>query len=246
MDQSAARRFGAVTPAETAALDAAAAALGVDVVRLMEVAGFQVARLAWRMIGSRPKQIHVVAGHGNNGGDALVAARHLAGWGCAVTAAVLREPDRVGALLERQCAAARGAGAEVTVSDRPDRAVAPDGVVLVIDGLLGTGLTEPPRAPQAEVIATMSGPVLSVDVPSGFHAGDGSAAGAAVRATATCALAACKRGFWVEGASRWTGSLHVADIGMPAAAWARCGLSAPSAVRGGVVRRVPADGGRVG
>jgi NAD(P)H-hydrate epimerase len=239
MDPSAARRFGSVTPREVAALDAAAAALGIDVVRVMEVAGFQVARLAWRMVGSRPRGVHVVAGHGNNGGDALVAARHLAAWGCTVTAAVVRDPGRVGALLESQCAAARGAGVEVTVSGSPDRAAAPDGAALVIDGLLGTGLTEPPRHPAAAVIDAMRGRILSVDVPSGFDAAEGIAVGTAVAAAATCTLAACKRGFWVEGASRWTGTVWVADIGMPQAAWSRCGMPAPSAVRGGALRRVP-------
>ncbi len=239
MDLTDARRFGAVTPEQTAALDAAAAGLGIDVVQLMELAGFQVARLAWRMAGRRRQHVHVVAGHGNNGGDALVAARHLAGWGCTVTATVVREPDRIGALLERQCTAARGAGVRVTMSARPSRAVAPAEASLIIDGLLGTGLREPPRSPVADVIDAIRGPVLSVDVPSGLDAGDGVAAGVAVTATATCTLAACKRGFWTKGATRWTGSVHVADIGMPAEAWSQCGMSPPSAVRGGALRRVP-------
>lgn len=243
MDPSGARRFGAVTSEQIAALDAAAAGLGVDVVQLMELAGFQVARLAWRMAGWRPRHVHVVAGHGNNGGDALVAARHLAGWGCAVTATVVREPDRIGPLLNRQCTAARGAGVSVTMSARPSSAMAPPEASLIIEGLLGTGLREPPRSPVADVIEAIRGPVLSVDVPSGLDAGHGVAAGVAVRATATCTLAACKRGFWMEGATRWTGSVHVADIGMPAEAWARCGMSAPSAVRGGALRRVPIGAG---
>jgi hydroxyethylthiazole kinase-like uncharacterized protein yjeF len=244
MDVAGHSRYGAVTPAEVAALDVAAIELGLAVAQLMEVAGFQVARLAWRMIGSRPRRVHVVAGHGNNGGDALVAARHLAGWGCAVSAAVLAEPHSLAALLEQQCVATRGSGVQLRVSAHPADARAPAGAVLVIDGLLGTGLTQPPRSAHAAVIDGMRGPVLSVDVPSGLDAGSGTAAGAVVEAAATCTLAACKRGFWVAGASRWTGAVHVADIGMPAAAWARCGLVPPSAVRGGTLRRVPMSGGR--
>jgi NAD(P)H-hydrate repair Nnr-like enzyme with NAD(P)H-hydrate epimerase domain len=50
MDPAAHRRFGALIPAELAALDAAATSLGIEVVQLMEVAGFQAARLAWRML----------------------------------------------------------------------------------------------------------------------------------------------------------------------------------------------------
>jgi NAD(P)H-hydrate epimerase len=85
----------------------------------------------------------------------------------------------------------------------------------------------------------MRGAVLSVDVPSGLDAATGRALGVAVRATATCTLAACKNGFWVAGASAHTGTIHVADIGMPATAWLACGLTPPSAVRGGALRRVP-------
>ena len=88
MDATAQRRYGDLTSAQLGALDAAAVQAGVEIVQLMEVAGFQVARLAWRLLGSRPRRVHVVAGHGNNGGDGLVAARHLGGWGCDVSATV--------------------------------------------------------------------------------------------------------------------------------------------------------------
>ena len=238
MDPAAHRRFGALTPAEVAALDAAATSLGVDVVQLMEVAGFQVARLAWRMLRSQPGRVHVVAGHGNNGGDGLVAARHLAASGCAVTVAVLREPDRLPALIDMQSCAARGAGVTVSASPDPSAALGDDGVALTIDALLGTGLSQPPRPTHADVIERMGGAVLSVDVPSGLDAGDGVARGAAVHATATCTLSACKRGFWVAGAAVHTGAVYVADIGMPLTAWAAAGLTAPTAVRGGALRRV--------
>jgi hydroxyethylthiazole kinase-like uncharacterized protein yjeF len=239
MDPAAHRRFGALTRSEIAALDAAATSAGVDVMQLMEVAGFQVARLAWRMIGSKPNRVHVVAGHGNNGGDGLVAARHLAASGCTVSAAVLREPDRLPELIDRQAAAARGAGVAISASADP-RAVLGDGdVVLTIDALLGTGLSQPPRAPHAEVIEGMRGVVLSVDVPSGLDADDGLARGAAVHASATCTLTGCKRGFWIAAAAVHTGAVYVADIGMPLTAWAAAGLTPPSAVRGGALRRVP-------
>ena len=239
MDVTAQHRYGALTAAEVSALDAAAIDIGVDILQLMELAGFQVARLAWRMNGSRPRRVHVVAGHGNNGGDALVAARHLSAWGCAVSATVHTEPSRFAGVVQRQARAAEHSGVAVTVSADPDDAVAPAGAALIIDGLLGTGLKGPPRPAHAAVIERMRGTILSIDVPSGFDADAGGAAGAAVRAMATCTLTACKRGFWAPAARRWTGALHVADIGMPRQAWARCGLVAPSGVRGGTLRRVP-------
>lgn len=239
MDRTAQLRYGALTAAQLAALDAAAVALGVDITQLMEVAGFQVARLAWTMTGSRPRRVHVVAGHGNNGGDGLVAARHLSAWGCAVTATVHGDPARLSGVVERQRHAATASGAEVRVSADPRDALAPADAALIIDALLGTGISGPPRAGHAAVIAGMHGNILSVDVPSGLNADDGTAAGAVVHATKTCTLTACKRAFWVPESRRWTGTVHVADIGMPRTAWRRCGLAVPSAVRGGAIRRVP-------
>ena len=59
--------------------------------------------------------------------------------------------------------------------------------------------------------------------------------GVCVRAAATCTLAAMKAGLWSPDARKLAGTLYVADIGMPAAAWERCGLAAPTAVVGGAL-----------
>ncbi|HSP65838.1 MAG TPA: NAD(P)H-hydrate epimerase [Candidatus Deferrimicrobium sp.] len=239
MDTTAHRRYGALTAAQLSALDAAAVEVGVDIAQLMEVAGFQVARQGWRMIGSRPGRVHVVAGHGNNGGDALVAARHMAAWGCAVTATVHVDPRRLDGVVARQARTARRSAVDVVVSADPDDAVPPADAALVIDGLLGTGLRGPARPAQVAVIERMHGTILSIDVPSGVDADTGVALGGAVRASVTCTLTACKRGFWVPASRGWTGVLVAADIGMPREAWVRCELRAPTHVRGGGLRRVP-------
>lgn len=239
MEQSAKDQYGNVTAVQVAALDAAAIGLGVDLLQLMELAGFQVARLAWHMNRSRPGRVHVVAGHGNNGGDALVAARLLSAWGCTVSATVHRDPRRLDGVIARQAHAAERTGVALVVSAEPTAAVAPVATELLIDGLLGTGLSGAPRSAPAAVITGMRGRILSIDVPSGLSADDGTAPGAVVRAAVTCTLTACKRGFWCRGARGWTGALHVADIGMPREAWTRCGLTAPRRVRGGTIRRVP-------
>jgi NAD(P)H-hydrate epimerase len=234
------RRYGSITAEDSARLDAAAIATGVAITQLMEVAGFQVARCAWRLLGNRAGEVHVVAGRGHNGGDGLVAARHLAAWGCAVTAAVLGTRDDVDDLMHAQVTAALGAGVSVRVSDRPDDVLDRiDGVRLVIDGLLGTGLRQPPRPAHATVINGLRGSILSIDVPSGLDATTGTAPGATVHATTTCTLAAVKSGVWVPGARPYTGDVDVADIGMPRTAWEVCGLVAPSSVRAGRLLRVP-------
>jgi hydroxyethylthiazole kinase-like uncharacterized protein yjeF len=228
------RRFGSLTSEEASRLDAAAVELGVDIAQLMEVAGFQVARCAWRMLGRRAGRVHVVAGHGHNGGDGLVTARHLAGWGCTVTAGVLGDPDVLDALLRQQCAAATGAGVSVRVTQRPrDVLAGVDSPAIVVDALLGTGLRQSPRPRYAETITGMRGTILSIDVPSGLDASTGAAPGAVVHARTTCTLAGMKRGLWNDAARTYTGEIVVADIGMPEQAWQRGGLNAPTSLRGG-------------
>lgn len=227
-------RYGSLSADDVAALDAAAVALGIAVEQLMEVAGFQVARLAWRMLGRRPGSVRVVAGRGHNGGDGLVAARHLAGWGCAVDAVVLAEPDRLDDLSMRQCAAATGAGVAVLF----ERA-APRGVALTVDAVLGTGTRGPLRPDVASQLALLQPPILSVDVPSGMDATIGVAAPGTVRAAATLTLGGCKQGLWAATSRAWTGTLYSGGIGMPVAAWARAGVAPPRVPRGDELVRVP-------
>lgn len=236
------RRYGSLDGEGVAALDAAALQSGVDVVQLMEVAGWQVARCAWRMLGHRPQRLAVMAGRGNNGGDGLVAARHLASWGCAVRATVAGEEERLRDLAVRQLRAARGAGVEVLVSaDSGVLAATIKDAVLVIDALLGTGLTSAPREPDATAIRALRGArVLSVDVPSGLDASSGAAHDPCVRAELTCTLTAMKRGLWAERGRAHAGEIIVADIGMPRTAWLSCGLRPPLSVRGGALLRLPA------
>ena len=236
------QRYGALTPERIAALDAAAVDAGVGILMLMEVAGWQVARCAWRMLGRRPAGILVLAGRGNNGGDGLVAARHLAAWGCDVEATVIGEEERLrGAVLD-QLRAARGAGVAVAVGEETagiDRRAS--SAALCVDAVLGTGLRSAPRQPDAGVIVALGGArVLSVDVPSGLDSGSGVAYDPCVRAEVTCTLTAVKSGLWTaEGRAR-AGRLVVADIGMPPTAWSACRLRPPTAVRAGALLTVPA------
>jgi ADP-dependent NAD(P)H-hydrate dehydratase / NAD(P)H-hydrate epimerase len=234
MSSSLQRRFGSLTPEQASRLDATALDMGLGVVQLMEVAGFQVARCAWRMLGRRAARVHVVAGSGHNGGDGLVAARHLAAWGCEVSAGVLADPERVDALLAQQVQAATGAGVRLRVAQRASDVLGRlDDTALVVDALLGTGLRRAPRPLHAEVIAGVRGTILSIDVPSGLDAATGEAPGVVVHARTTCTLAGMKRGMWNDAARDSCGEIVVADIGMPHLAWQRCGLAAPTSLRGG-------------
>jgi NAD(P)H-hydrate epimerase len=229
-------QFGALTSEDVGRLDAAAEECGVSTLQLMEVAGWQVARCAWHRL-RRPAAVCVVAGYGNNGGDGLVAARHLATWGCPVRALVLSDEARLTGVVRDHVASARLCGVEVTV-DTASAAVraAVAEAALVVDALLGTGLRSAPRALQADAIREINAsrvPVLSVDVPSGLDATTGEAFDPTVVAALTCTLTAMKAGLRRGDAVAHAGEVWVADIGMPATAWRRAGLRQPSGIAGG-------------
>ncbi|TMF15965.1 MAG: NAD(P)H-hydrate epimerase [Chloroflexi bacterium] len=234
-------RFGSLRSEDVAALDHAAQEIGISTMQLMEIAGWQVARCAWHMIGERPGTIAVVAGRGNNGGDGLVAARHLATWGCDVRTWVIAAETDLTGLVASHAETARRNGVSITVSTHIGAVRGSvDGVDLMIDGILGTGLHTAPRPPQAAAIEALnasSSPVLAIDVPSGLDATTGEVFTPSVLAAATCTLVGVKAGLWASRAL--AGDLWVADIGMPRAAWDACGLTPPTDVRAGALVSVP-------
>jgi ADP-dependent NAD(P)H-hydrate dehydratase / NAD(P)H-hydrate epimerase len=228
--------LGDLTSEQVARLDAAAAECGVSTLQLMEIDGWQVARFAWGHLGG-PARVSVIAGYGNNGGDGLVAARHLATWGCAVRVLVLANEARVGGVVREHVASARKCGVDVAVDADPATVTAViSGSDLIIDALLGTGLRSAPREPQASGIRAINAsgiPILSADIPSGMDATTGEAFDPTVHAALTCTLTAMKRGLRQGDAAAHAGSVWVADIGMPATAWVKAGLDRPPGVTGG-------------
>ena len=181
---------------------------------LMERAGAAVARAARELAADTGGAVIVVAGPGNNGGDAWVAAAHLA-----------REFHRVivydvtGAAPK--AAEARAARAQFTksggeiVSEWP--AIARP--ALVIDGLLGIGLArgvDPPLAKVIERINESRAPVLAIDVPSGLDAATGVVRGSAVRATRTITFLGHKIGLLTGDALDHCGAICVDDLGVAA------------------------------
>jgi ADP-dependent NAD(P)H-hydrate dehydratase / NAD(P)H-hydrate epimerase len=184
---------------------------GIEPMQLMEIAGWQVARfLDAYLQGIRGRHVTVVAGSGNNGGDALAAARFLQLRGAIVSASIVPARD-AGSLVAHHASTIQRMGI-------PIRA-APDGIGrstdAVLDGLLGTGIRPPLRPPAPPIIDAMNAtgrPIVAIDVPSGLDADTGVGADAAVRAAATLTLAAPKPG--LAGTPN-AGRVFVADLGMP-------------------------------
>ncbi|HEY4370464.1 MAG TPA: NAD(P)H-hydrate dehydratase [Burkholderiales bacterium] len=181
---------------------------------LMERAGLAAANLARNMLKAPrhfPARVLVLAGPGNNGGDAIEAAVHLREWGLAVTVCLAEEAGRLPPDATRAHAKwlARG--------DSPVlRAPPPPGEFdLVIDGLFGIGLARPLRAPYADWIATINEattPVLALDVPSGLDADTGRVMGCAIRATRTIAFIADKPGLRTLSGPDHAGIVEVAPL----------------------------------
>jgi NAD(P)H-hydrate epimerase len=175
----------------------------------------------------RGANVVILCGPGNNGGDGLVAARHLINAGVRVTVirAFPREKYAADAatnlhILERLCAAANLNDAILDAST-PDglaatRAAIGGGTVLV-DALLGTGASGAPRGVLAELIRlanSASGRRIAVDIPSGLDADLGVPAEPCFRADATVTFVAEKTGFRTSAAQAMLGRVVVVDIGV--------------------------------
>lgn len=219
------------TREQARALDGAATQLGVPTEMLMALAGFQTATLALSLLkDSAGDQVAVLVGRGNNGGDALVAARHLADWGTSVSVLLAGSVDELGPTSGLARAAAAAGANLLTGYLEAGALAAVRRADLVVDGLLGIGVLGAPREPFASLIGEVNQAqrgLLAVDIPSGLDTNTGKTAGACVRATHTVMLGVAKRGCLQPEAAGWCGQLWLADIGIPRPAYSSCGLEAP-------------------
>jgi len=195
----------------------------VDVLVLMENAGRATATLAKQMLQGTTfgKRVGCLVGGGNNGGDGMVAARHLANWGADVNVIVGTTKVRMKDVPLGQLHVLEKMGIPILLEDYNLR-----DYDLLIDGLIGYGLAGNPRDRVAKMIkdANASGrPILALDLPSGMNATTGGAYNPCIKATATLTLALPKTGFLAKTASTLVGNLHLADISIPRRAYERFG-----------------------
>lgn len=190
--------------------------VGIPALVLMENAGREVASSAQAYFADQKKAWLVLAGKGNNGGDAIVAARHLAQWGHRVHIVYADEPGNLKgeAAVQRDIAQRLGIPSSVYQSASVDWQ-AFDGI---IDGLLGTGTKGSPREPYSSLIqqANASGlPVIAIDIPSGVDADTGTVYDPCIHAAHTVTLAFIKRGIVQHPGIAAAGKISVAPIGIP-------------------------------
>lgn len=199
---------------------------GVPGNELMDRAGRGIADVVMsltRTSGGSEAAVCLMAGRGNNGGDVFAAARHLHAEG--VRAKVWLAGSEKDIRGDAFWHLAKMKEAQIPFTEVPTK---DDWEALqfdregdiIVDGILGTGVRGPARGPAAGAIQAINALssdrlVVSVDVPSGLHAGTGAAMGDTVRADVTVTMGLPKTGLAAPEALDYVGSIEVIDIGIP-------------------------------
>ena len=177
---------------------------------LMERAGLAVAEFSAEE--AKGNRALVLAGPGNNGGDAFVAARHLKSWGFDVALVFVGEESR----LPRDAAQAyrawidSGGACLFALSEEKKWDFA-------VDGLFGTGLKRPVSDEYRDLIGKLNSlglPVFSIDVPSGIGSDTGKILGTAVNAAHTLTFIGLKPGLLTSDGVDHCGKIHLDKLGL--------------------------------
>ena len=206
---------------------------GITLLQMMEQAGSHLATVAAAEVGGdlQDRSFLVAVGPGNNGGGGLVAARHLVNRGARVQVVLARPARRLSEAGRHQLSTLLEMGVSCCMAmyDISDAQI--DGELrqadLVIDAVLGYRGRGTPHDEVAALIERIAGAeerILSLDIPSGMDPDSGTAGALAIRGRATMTLALPKTGLLSEAGRARAGRLYLADIGLPAALYARLGL----------------------
>jgi NAD(P)H-hydrate epimerase len=183
---------------------------------MMENAGAAAVKKLVEKLGDvNSKNILIFVGMGNNGGDGLVMARHLAGYGAKVTVHLLGTPDKIKteesswnwSILEKM------SSVKLLTSETFDYDFIPD---VIVDGILGTGISGEIREPYASAINFINNAncfKFAVDVPSGLDPQTGETANIFVKSDMTVTFHKMKQG--IPKRKDLTGELYAEKIGIP-------------------------------
>lgn len=194
---------------------------GVPSVVLMENAGRAVAEEVLRLIkGKRRARVSIVCGAGNNGGDGLVAARHLLNRGIAVTVFLVGSPDKLKQDAAVNYKILRKSGCHVRHIRRVDKvfSAALKRSSVIVDAIFGVGLNRPVNEPFQSVIEAINAggaKIVAADIPSGLDGDTGEILGACVKADVTVTFSFAKKGMFLGQGPKYSGKIIVADIGIP-------------------------------
>ena len=234
-----------LTAAEMREVDRRTSELGIPGIVLMENAGHRVVEfLAERFAPLSAQRIVVLCGKGNNGGDGLVIARQLQTrfQPCALHVVLLAAPDDLkgdaAANFRMLQACGCGVAQEIPAESR--------NATLVLDALLGTGISGPASGRMLEAIREINtgfplAKVVAVDIPSGMPSDSGTPAGEFARADYTVTFTAPKLGQVLPPNCDHVGELVTAPIGSPPSLFDHVALALlePAMFRGLLAPRPP-------
>ncbi len=206
-----------ITSREMRALEVNAQYFGVSLLQLMENAGRSVAQETITRFQKNKKAV-VFCGLGGNGGDGLVAARHLLAENFEVTVVLVgRSRDISHEAALSNWGILESLRDKVTLIEVSDSSLIPKvNAGIIIDALLGTGTRgklKPPIAQVVDYINSLNGFKIAVDVPTGIDSDTGEVLGTAVKADLTITFHKAKPG--LDKAKKYIGELEVVDIGLP-------------------------------
>ncbi|MEM0026936.1 MAG: NAD(P)H-hydrate dehydratase [Ignisphaera sp.] len=195
---------------------------GISHELLMEDAGTAIFNLIASEIGLFNKRFCIVAGTGNNGGDALVSARRLYAAGCSVEVYVVGDPSKASELAKKNLELAKAVGIPIKIiqSDEDVKIfyeTARNCDVFVV-GIIGVGLRGEVtgfRRDVIEAINKLGKTVVSVDIPSGIGGDNGRVYGVAIRSTYTVTFGLPKYGNILYPGYYYCGKLYVSKLSYP-------------------------------
>jgi len=182
---------------------------------MMENAGAAAVRRLLEKIDVESKNILIFVGLGNNGGDGLVMARHLAGYGAKVTVMLLGSAEKIKteesnwnwSILQKMPSVKLMSGDSFEFDFKPD---------VIVDGILGTGISGDIREPYASAINFINEAncyKFAVDVPSGLDPQSGETANIYTKCDMTVTFHKMKQG--IPKRKDLTGELFAEKIGIP-------------------------------
>lgn len=187
-------------------------------------AAFAILQRRWPLVrSSKSRSLGVLCGVGNNGGDGFVVARLAQAAGYSVRVWQVGDANRIGgdALAARQQAQAAGINIETFAG------AGLNGVEILVDGLLGTGLGGEVEGDWRQAIEAMNAAhadgchVLALDIPSGLQADTGNVLGVAVQADACITFIGLKLGLFTGQGPAMCGAISFADLEVPEGVYAR-------------------------
>ncbi len=211
--------YALYSAAQSRALDQAAMQIfGIPGIELMERAG----RAAYAFLRQRwpdAREIALLCGGGNNGGDGYVVARLARADGLRVRLFSLADPEKLRGDAQTMAARWRSIGGAIEPFE-----TLPQTAEVLVDALLGTGLERPVMGRWAEAVDAMNthrAPVLALDIPSGLHADTGCILGTAARCAATISFIALKVGLFTASGPACAGDIQFDALGVPAQVYSR-------------------------